>query len=325
MANKPRIRLFTLGGTIAMAPAKDGGVVPALTGEALIAAVPDLDDAADIAVENVARLGSGNLGFSHATDLAHRISAAADAGTDGVVVTQGTDTLEEMAFLLALMSRRDVPVIVTGAMRHPGLPSSDGPANLLAAVRAAATPALADAGVVVTMNDELHAARFVSKVHTASTAAFASPGFGPVGLVSEGRVRLAAMPAPVPHLEPPDEPVPAVALVPALFGDIGSALDTLPAGIGGLVVEAFGGGHLPEAMADKAAALAVRMPVILASRTGAGAVLEATYGYRGAEIDLIARGLIPAGLFDARKARLLLALLLAHGSGRDAIAAAFQR
>ncbi|RMD87070.1 MAG: hypothetical protein D6807_08540 [Alphaproteobacteria bacterium] len=115
--------------------------------------------------------------------------------------------------------------------------------------------------------------------------------------------------------------MPRVVLVPAVFGSDGAELDHLPPDIAGVVIAAFGAGHLAETMADRAATLADRMPVILASATGAGPVLERTYGYRGGERDLIARGLIPAGSLSPAKARLLLILALAAGRTRDEIAA----
>ncbi len=320
---RPRLALFSLGGTIAMTGDKTGGLVPALTGEALVAAVPALDGIADIAVSEVANRASANLSIADIARLADRIEAAAAAGARGIIVTQGTDTLAECAFLLGVFLRLAVPVIVTGAMRSPSQPSPDGPANLLAAAVAAGTPALAGCGVLVAMNDTLHAARFVEKRHSTDPAAFAAPDCGPVGHVVEGRVRLHARPLLPPHLPRPDAdaPLPRVALVAAAFDDDGALLDHLPLDTAGVVLEAFGAGHLPAAMADRAARLAPRIPVVFTTRTGAGSVLEETYGYKGAERDLIARGLIPAGGFSAARARLLLILALAAGGPRAELGA----
>ncbi len=323
--SRPRIALFSLGGTIAMTGDAGGGLVPALGGEALVAAVPGLADIADIAVTEVANRASANLSIVDIARLAARIEAAVADGARGIIVTQGTDTLAECAFLLGVFLRSPVPVIVTGAMRGPRQPSSDGPANLLAAAVAAGTPALAECGVLVAMNDTLYAARFVDKRHSSNPAAFASPDCGPVGHVVEGRVRLHARPLLPPHLPRPDgaAPLPRVVLVAAAFDDDGALLDHLPSASAGVVVEAFGAGHLPEAMAERAARLAGRMPVVFATRTGAGSVLETTYGYKGAERDLIARGLIPAGDFSAARARLLLVLALAGRMRREKLHSIF--
>ena len=321
---KPRIRLFALGGTIAMTRSADGGVVPALTGEALVEAVPELADIAALEVESVTNLASANLTFDLLLDLARRIEAAARGGVDGVVVTQGTDTLAESAFVLALLLNLDIPVICTGAMRHGDMASPDGPGNLAAAVQAACNPATAVFGPVVAMAGQLHAARYVEKRHSASPAAFASPASGPVAEIVEGRLQRLSMPAPLRPIPLAEVgPVPVVPLVPAVLGDIsGSQLDLLPVDAAGLVIAAFGGGHLPEGMTDKVSAIAARMPVVLASSAGAGPVFETTYGYKGAERDLIARGLIPAGLFSPPKARILLALMLAAGRPAAEIEAA---
>jgi len=320
---RPSITLFTLGGTIAMAPGESGGAVPALSGDALVEAVPEIGEIADLHVVPVAQTGSANLTIGQMLDLARQITSAAESGTDGVVVTQGTDTMAESAFLLALTLRLEIPVIVTGAMRHAGLPSPDGPGNLLTAVQVAAHPEMAATGPLVAMGGTLHAARFVAKRHTVRADAFASPGAGPVAEMAEGTLRRLAQPAPPPHIPLADiGNVPEVALIPAAFGDSGHLLGGLPDSLTGIVIAAFGGGHLPEAMADRAAALAARMPVVLASNTGAGPVLERSYGYPGAEIDLIVRGLIPAGLYSPEKARLILSLMLAAGAERGDIAKA---
>jgi len=311
----PSIALFALGGTIAMTRSAGGGARPALDGAALVDAVPELAGIAELRVESVARLPSANLTFAQTLDLARRIDIAADDGADGVVVTTGTDSMADIAFILALLLQRRLPVVLTGAMRHPEMPSPDGPANLLDAVIAATHPELGACGPLVAMAGRLHAARFVEKRHTTSVAAFASPAAGPVAEIVEGRLRRLTQPEPVPHLPwSAIGPVPSVPLVPAVFGDIGGVLlETLAESTAGLVIEAMGGGHLPETMADRAADLAERIPVVLASRTGGGPVLESTYGYRGAEIDLIGRGLIPAGLYSGAQARILLALALAAG------------
>lgn len=320
---RPRIALFAFGGTIAMTPDAGGGAVPSIDAADLLATNPEIGKIADIDPVGLARVGSANLTIPQIADLAGRIARAESQGADGVVATQGTDTLADVAFLLALFLRPRIPVILTGAMRHAGAVAPDGPGNLLAAVRAAATPELGEAGILVAMQDELHAARHVVKRHSCALHAFRSPGSGPAGRICEGRVRLDFRPRPLPFL-PPSEGCrwPSVALVPACFDDGGMLLDRLPADLDGAVVEAFGGGHLAEASADKAAALARRMPVVLASRTGEGRVLESSYGYKGAERDLIGRGLIPAGDHEATKARLLLIALLAAGADRAAIRAA---
>jgi L-asparaginase len=239
-------------------------------------------------------------------------------------VTQGTDTIEETSFALDVLVRHPRPVVVTGAMRNPTLPGADGPANLLAAVQVAASACAVDLGCVVVMNDEIHAARFVRKTHTSSSSTFVSTTAGPVGWVTEGRVRAPLQPSTLPPIAAVTEPVPPVALLAVTLGDDSRVVDQLETlGYSGLVLEALGGGHVPAKMVPSLERLANRMPVVLASRAGGGEVLRETYGFPGSERDLIARGLVPSGALDGRKARILLSLLLAGGADRATVTSAF--
>jgi L-asparaginase len=316
-----------MGGTIAMTPDASGGVVPTLTAADLVAAVPGL---AELDVEITARtlfsLPSPSITFAHLNALVEAIGAELADGAAGIVVTQGTDTIEETAFFLDLAVPGPAPVIVTGAMRHPSLAGPDGPANLLAGIRVAASPAARGLGTLVVFADEVHAARLVRKTHTASTGAFVSPGFGPLGLVVEGEPRLLTTPG-ARHCVPigPRLTDVRVGVVPMSLGDDGSLLHCIGGNFDGLVLAGVGAGHVPESVVPVVAEVAARMPVVLASRAGAGAMLTRTYSYPGSELDLIARGLIPSGFLDPYKARILLHLLLANAASRDEITTAFGR
>jgi L-asparaginase len=327
----PRVSVFSLGGTIAStgdAGATSGGVVPRLGAAELVDAVPQLRDTAELETVPFRQLPSGDLTVPDLRELATEIGKRFEAGTDGVVVTQGTDTIEETSFALDLLVRGSRPVVVTGAMRNPTLAGPDGPANLLAAVQVAAAPGAAGLGAVVVFNDEVHAARFVRKTHTSSTAAFRSVTAGPIGWVVEGRPRIGLRPAPLDRdlLAAASDDCPAVALLSCALGDdlrLVGEVERL--GYAGLVVDAFGGGHVPGHAVPVLAEVAARIPVVLASRTGGGEVLHETYGFPGSERDLLARGLVPAGFLDGRKARLLLTLLLAGQADAGAVRDAFSR
>lgn len=312
------IAVYFLGGTISMA-GHSGGVVSRLGGDELIAAVPQLKDVgAEVDVRDFRRIPSACLRFD---DMLELIAEAEKCSADGVVVVQGTDTIEETAYLIDLLWTLDAPVVVTGAMRNPTLAGPDGPANLLAAVQVAASPAFRGAGCVVVLNDLVHAARYVRKTHTSSPATFASPGAGPLAQLAEGDPLLAwALPPrfTVPRPEAVDVRVPVLTVTLDGGGELLAGAD-----VDGLVVAAFGGGHVPDTLAPVLGELAARVPVVLASRTGSGAMLRRTYGFAGSETDLARRGLIGAGRLDPFKARVLLRLLLAGGAGRDAVAEAF--
>lgn len=320
-----KVAVLSLGGTIASSGT--GGVTPRLSADDLVATVPHLRDVAVLETATVRQVPSGDLTLTDVAELAVEIGRRIAGGADGIVVTQGTDTIEETAFALDLLLPGPQPVVVTGAMRNPTLPGADGPANLLAAVQVAACPQAARMGVLVVANDEIHAARFVRKTATSNPGAFRSSSLGPVGWVVEGRPHIAF---PVPPLDmgelPVPETIPPVALLTSAIGDDARLVPELERlGYRGLVVAGFGGGHVPGPVAPALTELATRVPVVLASRTGSGELLRETYGFPGAERDLLANGLISAEFLDGPKARVLLSLLLAGGADIGGVRAAFRR
>lgn len=309
MQNLSDIAVIALGGTIAMTPGGGGGVVPKLTADDLVAAVPGLSDVARIHASTFRQVPGAHLDLHDAVDLAGEIERTLETCA-GVVITQGTDTIDEMAYALDLLVRSPRPVVVTGAMRNPTVAGADGPANLLAAVQTAASAAAVGLGCLVVLNDEIHAARLVVKGHTARPDAFVSPLGGPLGYVAEGLPRVLLRPVSAPVALPADVAPRPVGLVTAVLGDDGSALRFAAQRSEGVVVEAMGGGHVPPGVADAIGDVAPTLPVVLASRTHAGEILRNTYGFPGSERDLLGRGAVSAGWLNARKARVLLSLLL---------------
>ena len=308
-----------------MAPRPDGaGVAPTLSAADLIAGIPQLESIADISARSVVSIPGANLAPHDLFSIADEIVAEIEGGAVGVLIVQGTDTMEETSFLLDLLLDTDAPIVVTGAMRNPSLPGADGPANLLAATRVAISDAARGLGVVVALNDEIHGAAYVQKRHTSSPSAFASPGFGPLGIVVESRVRVALRPPSRSAIELGRRDFRPVALLSSVLGDDGSLLTQVKeVGYEGLVIEAFGGGHVAVPVAAILEDLARSIPVVLCSRTRGGEVLAETYAFEGAEMDLLGRGLLYGAWLTGLKARLLLGLLLGDSEDGDVVVERF--
>ncbi len=321
-----RIAVISLGGTIA-STGEDGssGVTPRLSGEDLVQAAPQLRAIGDIETVEFRKVPSGDLTFSDMVALAQLIEGLFERGVDGVVVTQGTDTMEETSFAIDVLVRDPRPVVFTGAMRNPTTLGADGLSNLVGAARVAASRDAIGVGTLVVFNDEIHAARFVRKSHTSSTATFQSPNCGPLGWIIEDRVRFVAR---VSQLAPIGEitgEIPEVALLTMTLGDDARLVSQVrDAGYAGAVIEGFGGGHVPARAVAALAALASQVPVVLASRTKSGELLKGTYGFAGSERDLLSRGLVSAGSLDALKARVLLSLILSSTNVVDEAVSVFR-
>ncbi len=322
----PRILVVSLGGTITMTNSAAGGIAPTLTADHLIASVPQLAQVANLEAITQFSMPGASLSIQNLADVARLLQTQFAAGIDGAVVVQGTDTIEDTAFVLDMLAGHDKPVVVTGAMRGPQAAGADGPANLLAAVTVAADRRVAELGVVVVLNDEIHAARWSQKSHTSLTSAFESPGTSRIGIVAEGRVEIFMHPIKnlLPITSALDHPS-RVAQVSLGLGEEGWLLPAL-SGLGytGGIIEGMGAGHVPAATVDAISGLVAQMPVILCSRVRAGRVFTHTYGFAGSEMDLVKRGVICCGHLSSAKARLLLTLLQSTGATHDAIRAAFE-
>ncbi len=303
--------------------APDGGSVqPRLKADELLAAAPD--EIAELKFHDFKLVPGCELTFNDYSDLAALVRGAENDGAQGVVIVQGTDTLEETAFALDLLYDGQMPVVLTGAMRNPTQMSPDGPLNLCSAIRVAASTDFRGGGAMVVMAEEIHAARFVRKAHCSRGSAFESVNGGKVGYLSEGHVvqlsQLPALKSKLNRSDAKDLKFPRVALLKIAVGDDGSLIRILPElGFGGLVIEAMGAGHVPVACAHEISAIADLMPVLLTSRTGAGEVFSTTYGFPGSETDLIQRGVITAGWCDGLKTRIALTLLLHNQATRSQI------
>lgn len=325
-ASMRNVLLLSTGGTISSIKKEDGTVVPSLTGEDLVRMLPGIDSVASVTTFEFSRVPGQYLGFDDMLKLSRRIEDSLSTGDySGVVVTMGTNVIEEAAYCLDLLLDLDAPVVVTGAMRNPSLISSDAQMNLYNSIVAASSESLKDCGCVVCMNGELHHARYVAKTNTVSTSTFQSPGVGPIGVIRGNRVVQYTTNVRREHVRP--EKVGArVDLIRYGMSMDGSLLDAaLKLGARGVVLEAWGGGHLvPSTIPAIQNAITKNVPVVLTSRCISGELLEDTYGFEGSETHLKRLGVIFASGLVGIKARIKLVLLLSSGRTTDEIRRAFE-
>jgi L-asparaginase len=291
----------------------------ALGVDALVNAVPDVQSLAQLQLEQIANVDSADLQFAHWCRLVERIreAFADDPELAGVVITHGTNTLEETAWLLQLLIDDPRPVVLVGAMRPATALSADGPLNLFQAIQVAVSSAARGQGVLVVMDGQIHAAKAVTKISTQGVSAFASPGSGPLGWVDDHGVQLHSVresrPKPFAQLQLPKH-WPGVAIV---YGCVDPSVDVitalLGAGVQGLVFTGTGAGQLSEKERSALKAWNGTLPLILRSnRCGSGPV----YG----DADQAQFGLLPAGCLNPQKARVLLILALIAGLDQPGLA-----
>ncbi|WP_192930776.1 asparaginase [Deinococcus sp. AJ005] len=315
-----RLAVIHTGGTIASRPSPDGrGLTPQQA--------PSVPGLADVEVHDFHpfNLPSPHITPAHMLELAGLIRQLAPEH-DGIVVTHGTDTLEETAFALHLLLDTPTPVVLTGSMRHAGEVSWDGPANLLDAAGVALHSQSTGRGPLVVFGGDIFDARTVTKVHTTAVDAFG--GYpGPIGridrtsngTVDTAHVRFFATPEQR-RTYVPGSLNARVDILYAYAGWRGEGYAGAQADADGIVIAALGTGNLPAELLPLIAA--TQQPVIIATRTHAGPVLP-VYGYTGGGATLVKAGAIPASFLNAHKARILLLTLLGSGLGKEEIRAVF--
>jgi len=317
-----RVLVLASGGTISMSG--EDGAVPDLDGEGLVAAVPGLSGFDAIQGRTVLNKPSSHLSLSEQLTVCRQARDAARRGT-GVVVTHGTDSLEETAMLCDILHDAEAPIVFTGAIRPSSAPGADGPANLVDAASVAASAEAAGMGVLVCFGGEIHHARCVRKTDTVSLVAFSSPQSGLLGRVTEGHPIIWSRLPRNPPLDPPDLDR-RVLVVPTGAGDDGTlaraALATDP---DGMVIGTLGAGHLAPPLLELWADAAERMPVVAYCRPERGVILSSTYGYPGSERDLRGTEIIPAGFLSPQAARMKLLACLASGLSIEEVRWAFRQ
>lgn len=315
------VHVIVLGGTIVYQKGQDNNK----NAVKLLSDIGDSVKEINITAEDMLGKASSAMTIIDLFAVAKRVNELCEQELDGIVVVQGTDTIEETAFILDLMTTGEAPVVVTGAMRHVGLLGADGGANLKDAIVVAASQDIKGVGCVVVSNGEIHAANNVQKKHTQNVAAFQSD-LGPIGIISEGTPRVLYIPRREKNILKDMEYVldmeAASIYTAAVFvGEDGRLLKYLKAaGYQGVVIQGMGGGHVSTEFAENLHEIIDEFPIILASRTGGGEILQSTYeGYPGSEVELLKRGLISAGMLTPSKSRILLSILVTANCNRDEI------
>lgn len=327
---KPNIVILATGGTIAGEAKSDlattGYKAGSVSVDVLIKAVPELQNIANIQAEQIANIDSSNMTDEIWLKLAKRINTLLkDSKVDGIVITHGTDTMEETAYFLNLVIKSDKPVVLTGAMRPATAISADGPKNLYNAVSLAGDKNAKGKGVMIAMNDKIHAAREVTKTHTLNVETFKSPNSGEIGYIIDGKVFFDTASIKPNTLKAPFsvenlDSLPKVDIVYTYSND-GSKVAVeafLKAGAKGLVVAGSGAGsihenqknYLIELLKDK------KLAAVKSSRVGSGIVPLSD--------EEVTQGFISANNLNPQKARVLLMLALTKTSDPQKIAQYFE-
>jgi L-asparaginase len=315
------VLLLATGGTISMQMDRErGGAVPRLSGREILDSIPGVEDVARVEVREFGRLPGPHVTIERMWEMRAAVLAALDEGYDGVVVTHGTDTIEETAYLLDRSIASGHPVVITGAMRNSSELSWDGPANLMAAIEVAAAPEAGGRGTMVVMDDDIVQGAEVVKTHTEAAGTFRSPNWGPLGVTDKGRVLFYRESRRKPPLTP-SVPATPVDLVKIVAGADSRLLEaSLQSGAQGIVLEALGRGNVPpDVMPGMQRWADAGRPMVITSRSLRGRVLD-TYAYPGGGHVLREMGAIFADHMTGQQARIELMLAIGvHGRDLGAI------
>jgi L-asparaginase len=323
---KKRIAVYFTGGTIAMTGDPSANpVTPMLSGEELLKSVPVIRELSDVHVIDFGCIPGTHMSLPLMMRLAGEIrETLADDKIDGVVVTHGTDTLEETAYLVDLVVASQKPIAFVGAMNSRYTDDWDGYANLAAAICVAASPVARGLGTVAVMNGKVFAAREVTKAHTISLDAFESPDQGPLGTVKDLQVEIQRRPTPQSHIAG-SSPVEPVWLIKVAVGYDSTLINScIDQGAKGIVIEGLGCGNIsPGCVPGIETAIAAGIPVVMTSRCFRGPVVG-RYTYVGGGAHLRQLGVIFADTLSAQKARIKLSLALGAAKSQAEIRQIFE-
>ena len=305
-----KILVLHTGGTISMQADDSGAVVTSQDNP--MNHVSNPLEGVEVHTLDFFNLPSPHIKPKHMLALYQKIKEEADH-YDGFVITHGTDTLEETAYFLDTMEVPHKPIVLTGAMRSSNELGSDGVYNYLSALRVASDDKAADKGVLVVMNDEIHAAKYVTKTHTTNVSTFQTPTHGPLGLIMKHEILYFKTAEPRVRFDL-DKIQGLVPIIPVYAGMTEELLDLLPVDqLDGLIIQAFGAGNVPKETAQKLNALIQEgPPIALVSRCFNG-IAEPVYAYEGGGVCLQNAGVFFVKELNAQKARLKLLIAINAG------------
>lgn len=320
-----KIKIITLGGTIAMKEDEHGKATPAVSGDDLVSCIPGLKEIAEVSITSFCNIPSGHLTIELIFGVANLIKEAVEAKeADGIVVIQGTDTQEETAYLLDLTLGLPNPVVLVGAMRNASEPSYDGTINILGACRLAADDNAYNKGVMLLCNESILPAREVTKTHTSNVSTFQAPNGGPLGIVDKHKVIFYRAPLLREHYDVIKSDADVVLLKMGVDTRSHLIEHCVEQKVDGIVIEGFGRGHVPPVVVPAIKkAIKSGLPVVLTSRCGQGLVLDA-YGHEASASDLKDHRIIFGGDLIGQKARIKLIVLLGMTKNYEEIREAFE-
>ena len=320
----PKVKVLATGGTIANKIDKDvGGGVPTLTGKDLIEAIPDVETLADVHVEQVLNVGSHLLSPDDILKVRNKCRESLNDGFDGIVVTIGTATMAEYAYMLSITLDTDRPVVLTGAMRNVSLLGADGIRNLADAIRLAGSRQEFNLGVVVCMHGEIFHPHDVNKIHAQKTEAFGS-FFGPLGVILPGRIVMYRKPLMNQYI-PVESLTKRVEIIVAEEGGDGSLLEFASEKADGLILVGFPPGNVSPGMNTAIEKTLLQgVPLVLVHRAIGGVLNQGFHSDGGPEAQLLGAGALPGGSLTAAKARLKLMLALSYTQDKGELRKLFQ-
>ena len=319
------ILIISIGGTIAMTSDSSGGIVPNISIEDLLESAPNITKLANIETLSPFVCPASSIQLPDFLSLINIIEEKLNSNYDGALLIQGTDTIEETAFLLDILINSKKPIVVTGAMRGHAMLSADGPSNLTCSIKTLIHPLSKNLGTLVVLNETIHSGRFVVKSNTSNLEAFTSPSSGPIGHIIENEPVF--LMKPLKKIDLNLSKTFKFGRVPIITFGIGDDSELLEKAskidYDGYVLQATGAGHIPSSIVSVVEKIATKKPVILSTRVIGGRVFKSTYGFSGSEIDLINKGVITSGFLNASKSRLLLGVLTGNNFNLKQIAEYF--